>query len=186
MTEMDWRHRAACRDEDPELHFPVGNSGPALLQIAEAKTVCRRCPSVTACLGYALDTNQSFGVWGGMSEDERAALQRRNARTRAKAAAEVAAPVEEVVPVRVDGRLMAAPPTLLDRQYQDRQPSERREHALMSNGRSACGSTRLDGERQRPVAELGASKRCRSTACRRVFEADALVAERHGTAVSHG
>ena len=44
---MDWRHRAICRDEDPELFFPVGTSGPALLQIAEAKTVCRRCPVVT-------------------------------------------------------------------------------------------------------------------------------------------
>ena len=43
---MDWRHRAICRDEDPELFFPVGNSGPALLQIAEAKAVCQRCPVV--------------------------------------------------------------------------------------------------------------------------------------------
>ena len=46
---MDWRHRAACRDEDPELFFPVGNSGPALLQISEAKAVCRRCPVASSC-----------------------------------------------------------------------------------------------------------------------------------------
>lgn len=36
---MDWRSRAACLDKDPELFFPVGNTGPALLQIEEAKTV---------------------------------------------------------------------------------------------------------------------------------------------------
>ena len=41
---MDWRHEAVCRDEDPELFFPVGNSGPALTQIAKAKLVCNRCP----------------------------------------------------------------------------------------------------------------------------------------------
>ena len=40
---MDWRHRAACLTEDPELFFPIGNTGPALMQIAEAKKVCRRC-----------------------------------------------------------------------------------------------------------------------------------------------
>src|SRR2546423_4068502 len=80
----DWRHRAACRDEDPELFFPVGNSGPALAQIAEAKSVCRRCPVTTECLTWALDSGQDAGVWGGMSEDERRALKRRNARTKAR------------------------------------------------------------------------------------------------------
>ncbi|GDY31266.1 hypothetical protein GTS_28990 [Gandjariella thermophila] len=84
---MDWRHRAACRDEDPELFFPVGNSGPALLQIAEAKAVCRRCPVTSECLAWALETGQDAGVWGGMSEDERRALKRRNARVRARSSA---------------------------------------------------------------------------------------------------
>jgi WhiB family redox-sensing transcriptional regulator len=78
---MDWRDHATCRDEDPELFFPVGTSGPALLQIAEAKAVCRRCPVSSECLKWALASGQDAGVWGCMSEDERRALKRRNAGT---------------------------------------------------------------------------------------------------------
>jgi len=82
---MDWRHLAACRDEDPELFFPVGNTGIALLQIEEAKSVCRRCPVMEQCLGWALESGQDAGVWGGLSEDERGAIKRRAARNRARA-----------------------------------------------------------------------------------------------------
>jgi WhiB family transcriptional regulator, redox-sensing transcriptional regulator len=82
---MDWRHRAACRDVDPELFFPIGNTGPALLQIEEAKQVCRRCDVAEACLQWALESSQDAGVWGGLSEDERRALKRRKARARARA-----------------------------------------------------------------------------------------------------
>ena len=66
---MDWRHDAACRDEDPELFFPIGNFGPALIQIEEAKSVCRRCPVSSACLQWALESGQDGGVWGGTSEE---------------------------------------------------------------------------------------------------------------------
>ena len=79
---MDWRHRAACLDEDHELFFPIGNTGPALLQIDEAKAVCRRCPVMDTCLKWALESGQDAGVWGGLSEDERRALKRRTARQR--------------------------------------------------------------------------------------------------------
>ncbi|WP_042428033.1 WhiB family transcriptional regulator [Streptacidiphilus anmyonensis] len=81
---MDWRHRAVCKDEDPDLFFPIGNNGPALLQIEEAKAVCRRCPVMEHCLQWALITGQDAGVWGGMSEDERRNMLRRASRNRTK------------------------------------------------------------------------------------------------------
>jgi WhiB family redox-sensing transcriptional regulator len=79
---MDWRDKAACLTVDPELFFPVGNTGPALDQIDKAKQVCGGCPVVESCLQYALESNQDSGVWGGMSEDERRAHKRRIARAR--------------------------------------------------------------------------------------------------------
>ena len=79
---MDWRNRAACLDEEPELFFPIGNTGLALPQIEEAKAVCRRCEVVETCLSWAMESGQDAGVWGGLSEDERRALKRRNARAR--------------------------------------------------------------------------------------------------------
>jgi WhiB family redox-sensing transcriptional regulator len=82
---MDWRHHAACRDEDPELFFPIGSTGPALDQIEEAKQVCKRCPALEPCLAWALESGQDAGVWGGLSEDERRALKRRTAGIRARA-----------------------------------------------------------------------------------------------------
>ena len=82
----DWRHRSACLDEDPELFFPIGNTGPAILQIEEAKQVCRRCDVREQCLAWALEAGQDHGVWGGLSEDERRALKRRNARAKVRTA----------------------------------------------------------------------------------------------------
>ena len=83
--KIDWRHRGACVGEDPELFFPTGTSGPALLQIEEAKQVCRSCDVRERCLGWALEAGQDHGVWGGMSEDERRALKRRTKRLGAAA-----------------------------------------------------------------------------------------------------
>lgn len=82
--DLSWQRSAACRDEDPELFWPIGNTGPALLQIEDAKAVCRRCDVADRCLQWALETGQDYGVVGGMSEEERRSLKRRMARERAK------------------------------------------------------------------------------------------------------
>lgn len=67
----DWRDRAACRDEDPELFFPVSDVGPGARQTAEAKTVCGRCPVRRECLDFALDNGLDYGIFGGTTERER-------------------------------------------------------------------------------------------------------------------
>lgn len=76
-TGGDWLQHAVCRDEDPELFFPIGTSGPALLQVEQAKAVCRRCSVTDQCLAQALERGEDAGVWGGMSEDERRTVKRR-------------------------------------------------------------------------------------------------------------
>jgi len=73
---MEWRYRASCRGEEPELFFPIGSTGPALDQLGRAKSVCHRCPVTPECLAWALDTGQRAGVWGGLSEEERLDLRR--------------------------------------------------------------------------------------------------------------
>jgi WhiB family transcriptional regulator, redox-sensing transcriptional regulator len=73
---MEWVHRAKCKDEDPELFFPIGTTGPAAAQIEAAKAICMKCEVRVHCLEWALATGQDAGVWGGMSEEERRALRR--------------------------------------------------------------------------------------------------------------
>ncbi|MGP3922061.1 MULTISPECIES: WhiB family transcriptional regulator [unclassified Streptomyces] len=80
---MNWRQSAACRDEDPELFFPIGVSGPATTQQAEsAKAVCGRCRVRKHCLEWALEHHQDSGIWGGLDESERRSMSRRTARAR--------------------------------------------------------------------------------------------------------
>jgi WhiB family redox-sensing transcriptional regulator len=73
---LDWVHSARCKEEDPELFFPIGTTGPAATQIAAAKAICMSCEVRGECLEWAMATGQDAGVWGGLSEEERRALRR--------------------------------------------------------------------------------------------------------------
>ena len=64
-SAFDWRAKAACRDKDPELFFPVGNTGAAYQQIEEAKAVCRTCKVIDACLNV-LSTPIRITVFGAV------------------------------------------------------------------------------------------------------------------------
>jgi WhiB family redox-sensing transcriptional regulator len=72
--EEGWRTEAACSGADASLFFPAGEEE----SLAEsAKRICAVCPVREECLQYALATNQSEGVWGGMSAGDRRRLRRR-------------------------------------------------------------------------------------------------------------
>lgn len=74
---MSWQHRAACRDADPDLFFPLAREdAETLLQIEAAKAYCRTCPVDKECLGHAL-AHGSVGIWGGLTDAERDAVRRR-------------------------------------------------------------------------------------------------------------
>jgi len=75
-ADYDWRKSALCRDTNPDLFFPVGTTGQALVQIDQAKAVCRQCAVQRECLDLALSTNQDAGIWGGTSEEDRRKLRR--------------------------------------------------------------------------------------------------------------
>lgn len=77
-----WRRAAACRDMDTELFFPRGETGAPLEQTVAAKAVCAACPVHVACLEFAMVTRQEYGIFGGLTEQERRSLARRRARAR--------------------------------------------------------------------------------------------------------
>lgn len=73
-TRADWWSLGACLAADPDLFFPISESGPARRQVTAAKRVCAGCQVREQCLSYALAVGPMHGVWGGTSEEERRAL----------------------------------------------------------------------------------------------------------------
>jgi WhiB family redox-sensing transcriptional regulator len=71
VDEMGWQDRALCAQTDPEAFFPEKGGSTR-----EAKRVCRGCDVRAECLEYALENDERFGIWGGLSERERRRIKR--------------------------------------------------------------------------------------------------------------
>ncbi|GAA2422949.1 WhiB family transcriptional regulator [Streptomyces glaucus] len=69
--DLDWQEEALCAQTGSDFFFPEPGSS-----VREAKRICALCPIRSACLEYALDHDERFGVWGGLSEKERLELRR--------------------------------------------------------------------------------------------------------------
>lgn len=73
IEKWDWQHEGACRDLDTEMFFhPEGERGTARRRrAATAKAVCATCPVLEQCRAHALLSREPYGIWGGMTEEER-------------------------------------------------------------------------------------------------------------------
>jgi WhiB family redox-sensing transcriptional regulator len=73
ITDPDtaWADFGRCAGVDPDVFFPRPGD-----DTSRAKSLCQQCPVRSACLEWALDTNQKHGIWGGMTEGQRRRLRR--------------------------------------------------------------------------------------------------------------
>jgi WhiB family transcriptional regulator, redox-sensing transcriptional regulator len=69
---LSWQSDSLCAQTDPEAFFPEKGGSTR-----EAKKICGSCEVRNRCLEYALENDERFGIWGGLSERERRKLRKR-------------------------------------------------------------------------------------------------------------
>ena len=66
-----WQDKASCYGIDPEIFFPPSEEDAGL-----ALSYCGACGIKEVCLAWALRNRERYGVWGGLTEQQRRRLQR--------------------------------------------------------------------------------------------------------------
>jgi WhiB family transcriptional regulator, redox-sensing transcriptional regulator len=69
---LAWQSDSLCAQTDPEAFFPEKGGSTR-----DAKKICGSCEVRMHCLEYALENDERFGIWGGLSERERRKLRKR-------------------------------------------------------------------------------------------------------------
>lgn len=79
----DWRNEANCRDSDPDMFFPESKDKR---YAEEALAVCYGCKVKEDCLDHAIENDEKYGIWDGMTPAERDVRFRahQNRRTRSR------------------------------------------------------------------------------------------------------
>lgn len=74
----EWQYRGACRNLDTEQFFhPEGERGGTRKRRDDAaKAICAQCPVIAQCREYGLSAQEPYGVWGGLTAEERRELIR--------------------------------------------------------------------------------------------------------------
>lgn len=73
LRDISWQEQAACSGLPSEVFFPDRSANIT----AGARRVCAACPVSGECLSYALGNGEWYGIWGGLSVDQRLELRRK-------------------------------------------------------------------------------------------------------------
>lgn len=65
-----WQDDAACREAETSI-FLMDQYFPGTRELEQARSVCHSCAVRPQCLDYAISTSQDYGIWGGMTAQER-------------------------------------------------------------------------------------------------------------------
>ena len=76
MKTDNWRKDALCKGKETSWFYPEPNEKGTAKQIREIKAFCRVCPVILNCLDTAIENNETFGVWGGMTPAERSRIRK--------------------------------------------------------------------------------------------------------------
>lgn len=73
IDKWEWQYQGNCVTLETDLFFhPEGERGASRRRRAEAaKSICATCPVLLQCREHALGTKEPYGIWGGMTEEER-------------------------------------------------------------------------------------------------------------------
>ena len=70
-TTFDWLNEANCKNENTSSFYAIPKTDGYADAVKEAKAICEECHVLEQCLDYAM-RNEPFGIWGGMTESQRA------------------------------------------------------------------------------------------------------------------
>ena len=76
----EWRQHGACRHVDPDVFFhPEGERDRRKeARDRDAVAVCATCPVIAECRRHALAVREPYGVWGGLTIEDRERLAARD------------------------------------------------------------------------------------------------------------
>ena len=71
--QPEWMTQARCSEVDPELFFPERGDATSP---RKARIICNSCEVKVECLQYSIDNDERFGIWGGLTENDRRRLRK--------------------------------------------------------------------------------------------------------------